>query len=221
MGRPSLAVQRRDQILDAVTFCVGQFGVEGTTLERVSEASGLSRGHVRHYVGNREDMLDQFQARLMARYVTRMREVCDGAPAGSRGVELVRFLFGKEWAPGADSAAIDALMWAAARDERIRDGLRASYLAMERVLTRALRSDFPQASPARCAAVAYALICLAFAHSTLMELSFPASRQRAAESVTAGLLAGLRDSVPGDPVPGEPASGGFVPEEPWHAVRGT
>jgi len=193
MGRPSLAVQRREQILDAVTFCVGQFGVEGTTLERVSEASGLSRGHVRHYVGNREDMLDQFQARLMSRYVTRMHEVCDGAPGGDRGAELVRFLFGKEWAPGADSAAIDALMWAAARDERIRDGLRASYLAMERIMTRALRSDFPAASPARCAAVAYALICLAFAHSTLMELSFPASRQRAAQVVTAGLLAGLRD----------------------------
>ena len=36
MGRPSLAAQRREQIFDAVMTCVSQFGVEGTTLERVS-----------------------------------------------------------------------------------------------------------------------------------------------------------------------------------------
>ncbi|MHB1433192.1 MAG: TetR/AcrR family transcriptional regulator [Streptosporangiaceae bacterium] len=192
MGRPSLAAQRREQIFDAVMACVSQFGVEGTTLERVSEASGLGRGHVRHYVGNREEMLEQFQVWLLARYIDRMQEVAAAAPAGKRGEALVRFLFGKEWAPSADSAAIDALMWAAARDERIRSALRSSYLAMERALTRALRADYPHARPADCSGVAYTLICLAFAHSTLMELSFPSSRQRAVDAVSAGLLASLR-----------------------------
>jgi AcrR family transcriptional regulator len=188
MGRPSMAAERREQILAAVSQCVGEYGLEGTTLERVAEASGFSRGHVRHYVGNREEMLAQFQDRLTSRYASRMREVSEAAEPGERGTALVRFLFGQEWAPGADSSAINALMWAAARNEPVRDHLRASYLAMERILTRALRGDYPDAPAAECASTAYTLVCLAFAHSTLLELSFPAARQRSVDSITARLL---------------------------------
>ncbi len=191
MGRPSLASQRREQILAAVTMCVGEYGVEGTTLERVAEASGFSRGHIRHYVGNREEMLEQFMHRLTARYVERMREVGAAAAPGRRGEQLARFLFGKEWAPGDDSSAINALLWAAARDESARGHLRANYLAMERTLTRALREDYPDAPSAECAGTAYTLLCLAFAHSTLLELSFPQARQRTVDAMTATLLGRL------------------------------
>jgi AcrR family transcriptional regulator len=196
MGRPSMAAERREQILAAVTQCVGEYGLEGTTLERVAETSGFSRGHIRHYVGNREEMLEQFQHRLTSRYVERMREVYEAAEPGTRGTALVRFLFGKEWAPGADSAAINALMWAAAREESVRSHLRSNYLAMERTLVRALRADYPQAPPAECASTAYTLLCLAFAHSTLLELSFPAARQRSVDSMTARLLDRLASFVP-------------------------
>jgi AcrR family transcriptional regulator len=188
MGRPSMAAERREQILAAVTQCVGEYGLEGTTLERVAEASGFSRGHIRHYVGNREEMLAQFQDRLTSRYARRMREVDEAAEPGKRGAALVRFLFGKEWAPGADSAAINALMWAAARNEPVRDHLRDSYLTLERTLARALRADYPAAPAAECATTAYTLLCLAFAHSTLLELSFPAARQRSVDSMTSRLL---------------------------------
>jgi AcrR family transcriptional regulator len=191
MGRPSMAVERREQILDAVTRCVGEFGIEGTTLERVAEASGFSRGHIRHYMGNRETMLERFQQRLMTLYTRRMQEICDVSEPGQQGAALVRFLFGKEWAPSADNAAINALMWAAARDESVRDHLRTTYLGLERTVGRALRADYPHAPAAECASAAYALVCLAFAHSTLQELSFPAARQRSVRTVTAQLLARL------------------------------
>jgi len=188
MGRPSLAAERREQILDAVTLCIGEFGIEGTTLERVAEASGFSRGHIRHYLGNRDDMLTQFQRRLSTRYVQRMRDIGDSTEPGQRGTALVRFLFGKEWGPGQDSAAINALLWAAARDEDIRAGLRATYLAMERTVARGLRADYPDAPAAECASTAYALLCLAFGHSSLLELSYPAARRRTAATVAQQML---------------------------------
>lgn len=196
MGRPSLAAERRGQILDAVTRCVGEYGIEGTTLERVAEVSGFSRGHIRHYVGNREEMLDQFRRRLTDGYVGRMREISDGAKPGQRGAALVRFLFGKEFGPAADNVAINALMWTAARDEAVRGYLRSTYLALERTVARALRADYPHAPAAECASTAYTLICLAFAHSTLQELSFPAARQRAVTAVTARLLDHLASCEP-------------------------
>jgi AcrR family transcriptional regulator len=188
MGRPSLAAERREQILNAVTRCVGEYGLEGTTLERVAEASGFSRGHIRHYLGNREQMLEKFQQRLGSIYVERMQEIGNAAEPGQRGAALVQFLFGKEWAPAADNAAINALMWTAARDEAVRSYLRATYLALERTVARALRADYPHAPAAECASTAYTLLCLAFAHSTLLELSYPTARQRAVRAVAARLL---------------------------------
>lgn len=196
MGRPSLAAERREQILDAVTQCIGECGIEGTTLERVAEASGFSRGHIRHYLGNRDDMLTQFQHRLSTRYVQRMQDICDSTEPGQHGAALVRFLFGKEWGPGQDSAAINALMWAAARDENVRVGLRATYMAMERTVVRGLRSDYPGAPPAECASTAYALLCLAFGHSSLLELSYPAARQRTAAAVARQMLDRLASYQP-------------------------
>ena len=199
MGRPSLAAQRSEQILDAVTQCIGEFGIEGTTLERVAEASGFSRGHIRHYLGNREDMLTVFQHRLSTRYVQRMQDISDAAEPGQRGAALVRFLFGKEWGPGQDSAAINALLWAAARDENVRTGLRATYLAMERAVARGLRADFPDLPAPECASTAYALLCLAFGHSSLLELSYPAARQRAAAAVAQQMLDRLASYQPTAP----------------------
>ena len=196
MGRPSLAAERREQILDAVTRCVAEFGLEGTTLERVAETSGFSRGHIRHYLGNRDEMLKRFQHRLMMRHVQRMRDLCEAAEPGQRGRALVRFLFGIQWAPGPDSAAINALLWAAARDESVRSHLRETYLAMERTLARALRADYPRAPAADCASTAYALLCLAFAHSTLLELAYPAARSRTVGVITANLLERLASYQP-------------------------
>ena len=188
MGRPSLAAERREQILDAVTQCIGEYGIDGTTLERVAEVSGFSRGHIRHYLGNRDDMLAHFQQRLSTRYVQRMRDICEATEPGQRGTALVRLLFGKEWGPGLDSAAINALFWAAARDENVRAGLRATYMAMERTVARELRTDYPEAPAAECASTAYALLCLAFGHSTLLELSYPAARQRTANAIAQQML---------------------------------
>lgn len=196
MGRPSMAAVRREQILDAVTRCVGEYGVEGMTLERVAEASGFSRGHIRHYLGNREQLLEQFQQRLMSQYVGRMQEIADETEPGQRASALVQFLFGEEWAPGEDNAAINALTWAAARDETVRVYLRESYLGMEGTLARALRGDYPHAPAPECADTAYTLLCLAFAHSTLLELSYPADRQRSVNAVTARLLEQLASFEP-------------------------
>jgi AcrR family transcriptional regulator len=192
MGRPSLADQRGEEILDAMTRCVARFGVEGTTLERLAAETGLSRPHIRHYVGNRDQMVDAFRERLVGRYITALKVVFDEATPGSRSAVLAAFIFGADWGPSEDNAAIDALLGAAARDERLRTGLRASYLTMERLLVKALRSDFPDAPPTDCASTAYAMVCLAFAHSTLAELSFPASRKRSVDAVVQQMFDRLR-----------------------------
>ncbi|UOQ55956.1 TetR family transcriptional regulator [Leucobacter allii] len=57
MARPSVADERREQIIDATLRTIVEHGISGTTLDRIADAAGMSRGHVRHFVGNRDQLL--------------------------------------------------------------------------------------------------------------------------------------------------------------------
>ncbi|WP_420589697.1 TetR/AcrR family transcriptional regulator [Bacterioplanoides sp.] len=69
MSRPSLKTQRYQQIMDAYEYCVGRYGVEGATLERIATQAGLARPLIRHNVGNRDE--------LMKGLLLRFDEKCD------------------------------------------------------------------------------------------------------------------------------------------------
>ena len=67
MPRPSVKTERTAEILDAFERSVARFGVEGSTLERIAEEAGLRRSLLRHYVGNRDDLLDALVERFLER----------------------------------------------------------------------------------------------------------------------------------------------------------
>lgn len=48
---------RRPQILDAFAACVARYGIDGSTLDRVAEEAGVTRALVRHYLGNRDEVV--------------------------------------------------------------------------------------------------------------------------------------------------------------------
>jgi AcrR family transcriptional regulator len=158
----------------------------------VAQESGLRRGHVRHYLGNRDELIYTFAESLIGTYVENVREASDQAPSGQRVDALLAVLFGKAWAPGEDDAEIEALLVASLTDEKIKALLRSAYLSMERVLTATLASDIPTAARRDCAQTAYALICLAFGHSTFSGLSFPSSRIKTAQAMATMLVDRLR-----------------------------
>lgn len=45
---------RRQQLLDAAARCFREHGLRGTSIARISEASGMSAGHIYHYFRNKE-----------------------------------------------------------------------------------------------------------------------------------------------------------------------
>lgn len=57
MARPSIADRRREQIIEAALTTIAEHGISGTTLDRIAATAGMSRGHVRHFVGNRDRLL--------------------------------------------------------------------------------------------------------------------------------------------------------------------
>lgn len=57
MPRPSLKDQRSEEILDAFLTCAARFGLEGATQERIATEAGVKRTLLRHYLGNRDQMI--------------------------------------------------------------------------------------------------------------------------------------------------------------------
>lgn len=196
MGRPSMAEQRRVEILAAVARCVARYGVAGTTLERVSAESGLSRGHVRHYLGNRDDLILAFADQVFNNGKYAMVGATAGAPPGEKTKALLGILFGPAWEPAEDNPAIDSLLSAAATDEALADQMRFVYLRIESTVTKALRADFPSAPSALCTQTSYALISMAFGNSTLSQLGFPANRRKAIRGMAEALVEQVRAAQP-------------------------
>lgn len=45
---------RRQQVLDAASACFRDHGFHGTSIQRISQAAGMSAGHIYHYFDNKE-----------------------------------------------------------------------------------------------------------------------------------------------------------------------
>lgn len=49
---------RRAQILAAATDCFRELGFHGASIAKISQASGMSPGHIYHYFENKEAIID-------------------------------------------------------------------------------------------------------------------------------------------------------------------
>lgn len=194
-----MAGDRIEHILDAYTRCVALYGIEGTTLERVAIEARMARGHIRHYVGNRDEMRALFEKRMGARYSGRAVKVVEEGPAGHRAETLVRYFFREDNTPSRDYAAIDALFAAAFYDDKLRKRIRNVYVGLESLLARALAADYPAREPAVYAHAAYQILALAYGHWTFTEIGFPPERAKTALRLALAIVADV--SASGTPVP--------------------
>ena len=188
MGRRSLVEERREQILRAAARCIGEHGVDGATQERIAEAAGMSRPHVRHYVGNRDALLDAVWAAVIEPYVERIRQIRADGNAAERLDGLLDYLFGPEFAYGEDDAVINAFLMASTTDERLRAAVYESYARIDAEMAGALQDARPDVPDDQAASLAHALDCLAIGGSVLSALPFPASRRRELRATAAVLV---------------------------------
>jgi AcrR family transcriptional regulator len=195
VGRPSLAGPRTDEILTAASRCIARHGLEGATLQRIASESGYSRGHVRHYLGNRDDLLDRVLETAIEPYVSRLRELATNGRDKGAINDVLDYLFGPEWGPGEDSSLINALFASAPRHPRLRERILSAYLEMQQAIAAALVRGVPAASRSQCRSVAYSVLCLAFGHSSLAELSVRVNRTPTARAAAASLVQQLSIEV--------------------------
>lgn len=191
MPRPSVKAERTEEILDAFERCVARFGVEGSTLERIAEEAGLRRSLLRHYVGNREDLLDA----LVDRFLRRSQEEVDllfaALPKEGRAAALIDILFDDAYSDTHFVLVSDALVAATPQHPDMGPRLRRWTEDFVRAIAEELQGSFPAADPEVVREVAIGVVGIYFTVDSLTLLgpmtNYRAASKRAAQRLVSSL----------------------------------
>lgn len=180
MGRPSLAETRRLQILDGIARCVGLHGLADSTQELMAAESGFSRSHIRHYLGNRDQILDAVWDYTVAPYRQQMAQSLEADDPADSLRQVLEFLFGPQMASTPDSSVIDAMINGAVKHPQLSKRVYATYHELEQQISVLLRRAAPD-MPRRVAdGLAFSILSMSLGASTLSSMQFPRNRRRSA-----------------------------------------
>ncbi len=196
MARPSVARERRAQILNAFADCIREYGLAGSSLERIAERAGVKRQIIRHYFGNRRAVADAMVELIVDETRDRYEALIATLPAGrDRRTLLLDYLFGGAFDDDLeDNVFVDELVAASHRDPELRARLLGIYRLFEDLATAELAAFYPRAPKSRCREVAHAMMCMAVSHAGMLAIGFPRKRSRAVRQAADILVDSLADS---------------------------
>ena len=194
MPRPDLTTERTAQILDAFERCVARHGLEGTSLEQVADEAGVKRSIIRHYVGNREDLVLAMARRFADRYQDQLNEMRSYAQSSPRVERLLECLFPSTSTDHfSDVVLAEALIAASERDDEIRTIMAKTITDTVNAVRDILTLECPD-SPAKAAwTVASGVVGISFNHQSLATLALPPRHRSAALTSARRLIETLRD----------------------------
>lgn len=189
MGRPDLTETRRAEILDAFERCVARYGLDGSSLELVAEEAGMKRSVVRHYVGNREDMIVALAERVTATWRKYLRQFVDSLGGEQRVEPLLEFLLPAKSPTGTEALlVIEGLIAAGEKHPEVRS-LMSDYVEdVVSMTAKQLALAFPTAKRSDCWSVAYGVVSIWFNHDSLAPLHLPPKYHQAARATARRLI---------------------------------
>lgn len=192
MGRKSLKIERRAQILDAFEECILKHGVEGSTLQRIADEAGMQRTIIGHYFGTRRALVEDVVARILDRYRKASRRLLAAVPAERRLETAIELLFDTRTTPRED-VLYQALFTAAERDPEIQRQLREATAIFVRYYSDLLALSYPAAAPDEIERVSCGLISLSYGGWTLLSIGCDAGVMTHLRVAADSLLATLGD----------------------------
>jgi AcrR family transcriptional regulator len=192
MGRKSLATERREAILDAFERCIVKYGLEGSSLEQIADEAGMKRSIIRHYIGNRDELVDQLVERAVANYQAQILDSFAHVTGPALVEKVLEVLFAVQATYNAqDKLVVDVLMTAKERYPRAKQLLAAMFNDLIATFAADLAAVYPTAEPAACQRVSYAIFCLAMSHESFLWLGVAPTYHSAARQTAEQLLATL------------------------------
>lgn len=177
--------ERHDHIARAALSVLAERGISGTTLERIASKANMSRGHVRYFLGNREQLLTAAaEAFYVDPYII--------PPDIDTVLLAVDHLFGEDFAaPGPENRVVRAFIELATTSNRIAVVLAEAYEA-SRVNFRALvEKEHPATSPHILDEVAQGVMTMALGNAFLSDFDRDSGRNPRARAAALRFLATL------------------------------
>ena len=185
MARPDLSAERSEQILDAFSRCVARSGLDAASLEEVAGEAGVRRSIIRHYIGNRDDLVAAFLDRLEVRLQRQNDEMRAWFMANPGVRDLPAYLFPD--APDDELPVLESVYSAARRNPAIAARLETWLQGFVDALGDVLKISFPDADQDAVTTVAYGLAAIYNDHQSMQTLKGP-SRYRVLALAAAEVL---------------------------------
>jgi len=167
MGRPSMAAQRTDELLDAVERVILRDGVAATTVASVAREADTHTSLVHHYLGSRQDALDAAVDRALQRVEGLITDALRDVPADNRLAAQLDVLFSPALDDPRIEQLVEHLIVASYADERLRERLGAMYRRFTEIIEEAVADARPQLPADRRRRLAHAVVALGHASPTL------------------------------------------------------
>lgn len=193
MGRKSLEAQRKEEILAAFERCIRKYGLEAS-LEQIADEANIKRSLIRHYIGNRDVLVDELIVRITAEVSEQVRTMGDGIPDSELLERTLDYLFRTDGAYDAtDQVILQVLMSAQDRYPLAKQSLQHLFDEIIALLAADLMRLYPGRDSAHYHGTAYSVLCLSFTNESMMWLGLDpnyntAARQHAERLI--GLLKG-------------------------------
>jgi AcrR family transcriptional regulator len=198
MGRKDLTEQRHEDILDAFERCLIKYGLDESTLERVAQEAGKSRNIIRHYIGNREDLIAAFVERILSRIKQVSEEILANTPRQKLIPKVLDFLFEERSAdspPDLGERMLGGMWHIREQSPKVQQALLNFYKEFEKILTDGLTQLYPDVPTKKCQEVAYSIICLAETNWVLGSVGVDVSHTRMVRRSAQYLLQALESNA--------------------------
>ncbi len=193
MARPSLKDQRREEILSACARCVARYGLEGATLEKIAEEAGVARPAVRHFVGNRDELIVALTAHVERDYSQKLNTLFAMLPDEGRVRAIIDILFDPAYFSSSEDVALAQSLAAASREHPGAGKILSRWVeGFDDRLTHELQNEFPGADEGDLRAVSFGIISIYFNVDALSALDLPVRMTGAARSGALRLVNSLR-----------------------------
>lgn len=189
MARRSVAEERREQILAATLKTIAERGISGTTLDRIADTAGMSRGHVRHFIGNREALLVE-TAREFYKNETGELAILPTSVSDLDGA--VDYFFGEKFtASSADDAVALGLVELSRSTPEIADVLNGVYAATRVKLVGFIASEKRNASVETCEWAAEGILAAAMGNVFIGDFDRDSAHTMRAQKAVKAMLGTL------------------------------
>lgn len=170
MGRPSVKAERTEEILKAFERCVVRYGVDGATLERLADEAKLQRSLIRHYVGNRDDLLQALLDRFLAHSDQSSQLFFSSLPEEKPAQVMVDSLFDVSHSDSSQAAVGNALIVAANNNSQLRGRLKRWVDDFVTAVFQVLEQAYPGCSKKDCMEVAAGIVGIYFNVASVVHL---------------------------------------------------